>query len=149
MIVQLSGVPSGLLSSVHHVRQGGLLVKIAVLIARLLLGLVFTFFGLNSFFHFLPDQIPPGDAGTMITLMIHYGWAMFLGSIYLVAGVLLLAGRYIGVALTLLGPPLVVILLFHLTLMPQMIGFVLFLVALEVFLIYAHWHHFDAVVKRR
>jgi hypothetical protein len=33
--------------------------------------------------------------------------------------------------------------------MPQMIGFVLFLVALEIFLIYAHWHHFSAVVKDR
>ena len=65
-------------------------MKIAVLIARLLLGLAFTFFGLNSFLHFLPDQLPPGDAGTMMTLMIHYGWAMFLGAIYLVAGALLL-----------------------------------------------------------
>lgn len=123
-------------------------MKIAVLIARLLLGAAFTFFGLNSFFHFLPDQVPTGDAGTMITLMIRYGWSAFLGVIYVVGGLLLLSGRYIGIALTMLGPPLVVILLFHLTLMPQMIGFVLFLVALEVFLIFAHWHHFASVVKR-
>jgi len=71
------------------------------------------------------------------------------GLLYLTAGVLLLIGRHVGVALTLLGPPLVVILLFHLTMMPQMIGFVIFLIALEVFLIYAYWHHFAAVVKNR
>lgn len=124
-------------------------MKIAIIIARCLLGIAFTFFGLNTFFHFLPDQLPPGDAGAMLTLMIHYGWSYFLGSIYLVAGVLLLINRYVGIALTLLGPPLVVILLFHLTLMPQMLGFVIFLVALEVFLIYAYWHHFAAVVRSR
>lgn len=123
-------------------------MKIAIIIARILLGLAFTFFGLNTFFHFLPDQMPPGDAGTMMTLMIRYGWHYVLGSLYLVAGLLLLLGRYVGVALTMLGPPLFVILLFHVTLMPQMLGFVIFLIALEIFLIYAYWHHFAGVVRR-
>ena len=79
-------------------------MKIAVLIARILLGLMFTVFGLNGFFHFLPMQLPPGDAGTLFTIMFKYGWFTFFSLLYVIAGVLLLIGRYIGVALTILGP---------------------------------------------
>lgn len=124
-------------------------MKIAVLIARILLGAPFVLFGLNAFLRFLPEQLPPGDAGTMLSLMIHHHWVLVLGALYLVGGLLLLIGRYVGVGLTLLAPPLVVIVLFHLTLMPQMMGMALFFAALEIFLIYAYWHHFDGVVKAR
>ncbi len=124
-------------------------MKIAVLIARILLGLIFTVFGLNGFFHFLPMQLPPGDSGTLFTIMFKYGWLTFISALYVIAGVLLLIGRYIGVALTILGPIIVVILLYHVTMMPQGLPMALFVALLEVFLIYAHWHHFDAVVKHR
>ena len=49
-------------------------MKIATLIARILLGLMFTVFGLNGFFHFMPMQLPPGDAGALFTIMFKYGW---------------------------------------------------------------------------
>jgi putative oxidoreductase len=44
-------------------------MKIAVLIARILLGLVFLVFGLNDFFHFIPMQPMPGDAGALAMLL--------------------------------------------------------------------------------
>jgi uncharacterized membrane protein YphA (DoxX/SURF4 family) len=124
-----------------------LLVKIAVLIARILLGLVFTIFGVNTFLHFLPMTPPPGDPGVFFGLLFRYGWFAFIGILYIVAGVLLLIGRYVGVALTILGPIIVVILLFHITMNPQGIGLALFVAVLEVFLIYAHWHHFGPVLN--
>lgn len=120
-------------------------MKIAVLIARILLGLVFTIFGMNTFLHFIPMPPPPGDAGIFAGLLFKYGWLSFISILYIVAGVLLLLGRYIGVALTILGPIIVVILLFHITMNPQGIGLALFVAVLEAFLIYAHWHHFDPV----
>jgi hypothetical protein len=121
-------------------------VKIAVLIARILLGLVFTAFGLNTFLHFIPMPPPLGDAGVFAGLLFKYGWFSFLGVLYILAGVLLILGRYIGVALTILGPIIVVILLFHITMNPQGIGPALFVAVLEGFLIYAHWHHFGPVL---
>ena len=122
-------------------------MKIAVLIARILLGLLFTVFGLNTFLHFIPMTPPPGDAGVFLGLLFKYGWFVFFGILYIVAGVLLLIGRYVGVALTILGPIIVVILMFHITMEPQGIGMALFVALLEVFLIYAHWHHFGSVLR--
>jgi putative oxidoreductase len=75
-------------------------MKIAVLIARILLGLIFLFFGLNGFLNFLHAPIPPG----------------FL--VQIVGGVLLLSGQFVPLALILLGPVIVNILLFHIALQP-------------------------------
>ena len=120
-------------------------MKIAVIIARILLGLVFLVFGLNMFFHFIPQQPMPGDAGTMAGLMFVHGWFTFYGILYVIAGLLLLVGRYVPVALVLLGPIIVNILLFHLTLAPHGIGPGLVCALLELFLIYAYWPAFTRI----
>ena len=82
-------------------------MKIAVVIARILLGLPFLIFGLNDFFHFIPMQPIPGDAGVLVTIMYTHGWLIFHGLLYVIAGALLLAGRYVPVALVILGPIIV------------------------------------------
>lgn len=119
-------------------------MKIAVVIARILLGLIFLVFGLNNFFHFLPAQMPPGDGAVMAGIMFKHGWVTFHGVLYVIAAVLLLIGRYVPVGLTILGPFLVNILLFHLTLMPG-IGPGLFATVLELFLIWAYWPAFRGI----
>jgi putative oxidoreductase len=120
-------------------------MKIAVLIARILLGLVFFVFGFNNLHPFMPMQTPPGDAGTLSTIMFLHGWITFHGILYVIAGLLLLVGRYVPVALVILGPILVNILLFHLTLMPVGITPGLVCAALEIFLIYAYWPAFRGI----
>ena len=120
-------------------------MKIAVVIARVLLGLMFLVFGLNAFFHFIPQQPMAGDAGTMGMLMFQHGWFTFYGLLYVVAGVLLLVGKYVPVGLVLLGPIVVNILLFHITLAPSSIGPGLVAAALEIFLIYAYWPAFRGI----
>ncbi len=120
-------------------------MKIAVMIARILLGIPFLIFGLNDFFHFIPNQTIPGDAGTMVTIMLNHGWLLFHGVLYVIAGVLLIVGRYVPVGLVILGPILVNIVLFHLTLVPQGISIGLVCVALELFLIWAYWPAFRGI----
>jgi putative oxidoreductase len=119
-------------------------MKIAVVIARILLGLVFLVFGLNNFFHFMPNQPIPGDAGVLADLLFRHGWFTFHGVLEVVAGVLLLVGRYVPVALVLLGPILVNILMFHLTLVSGILPGLICTV-LEVFLIYAYWPAFEGI----
>ena len=120
-------------------------MKIAVIIARVLLGLVFLVFGLNNLHAFMPMQMPPGDAGALSTIMFMHGWITFHGVLYVIAGVLLIIGRYVPVGLVILGPILVNILLFHLTLLPAGIGPGLVCAVLEIFLIWAYWPAFRGI----
>jgi putative oxidoreductase len=120
-------------------------MKIAIVIARILLGLMFFVFGLNNFFHFIPMQPIPGDAGVLMGLMFQHGWFTFYGILYVVGGLLLLVGRYVPVGLVLLGPIIVNILLFHATMAPSGIGMGLVCAVLEVFLIWAYWPSFEGI----
>ncbi len=93
-------------------------MKIAVLVARILLGLTFLVFGLNGFLNFLHMPMPPGPAGQYmgVLFMSHYLNAVFLAEV--IGGVLLLSGRFIPLGLVLLGPVIFNILLFHTFLFP-------------------------------
>jgi uncharacterized membrane protein YphA (DoxX/SURF4 family) len=93
-------------------------MKIAVLVARILLGLIFVFFGLNGFLNFLHAPMPPGPPGQFLSVlfMSHYLYAVAL--VQVVGGLLLLSGQFIPLGLVLLGPVIVNILFFHTFLSP-------------------------------
>jgi uncharacterized membrane protein YphA (DoxX/SURF4 family) len=88
--------------------------------ARLLLGVIFTVFGLNGFFNFLPMPPPPPAAGAFFGSLAATGYMLpLLKGFEVFAGVLLLSGRMVPFALTLLAPIVVNIVAFHLFLAPQ------------------------------
>ena len=93
-------------------------MKIAALIASILVAIVFLFFGLNGFLHFLPGQLPPGLAGQFVGAMSQSHYDFFVSGIQVISGVLLLVNRYVPFALTILGPVIVNILQFHICLLP-------------------------------
>src|SRR6202044_1433483 len=97
-------------------------MKIASTIARYLLGLMFTVFGLNGFLHFI-SQPPPANplALQFLTAVSESHFAMSFFAVQVVAGLLLLAGFFVPLALTLLAAELYNILAFHLTLAPASI----------------------------
>src|SRR5438477_4481216 len=101
---------------VRGLRPGGGLMKIAVIIARILMGIIFVFFGLNGFLQFLKAPLPGGLAGQFVTVLFasHYVW--FVCLVQVVGGLLLLVNRYVPLALTLLGPVIVNIILYHVVL---------------------------------
>ncbi len=94
-------------------------MKIAVLVARILLGLTFLVFGLNGFLDFLHMPMPPGPAGQYmgVLFMSHYLQVVFL--VEVIGGVLLLSGQFIPLGVVLLGPVIFNILLFHTFLFPS------------------------------
>ena len=90
-------------------------MKIVALIARLLLGLVFFVFGLNGFLHFIPmGPLPSGMAGQYIGLLFQSHYVYAVSAFQVIGGALLLINRYVPLALTILGPVIVNILLYHL-----------------------------------
>jgi putative oxidoreductase len=93
-------------------------MKIAVLVARILLGLMFLIFGLNGLHDFLHMPMPPGPAGQYVGLLLvsHYLTVVYL--IEAAVGLLLLTGQFVPLALVLIGPVVFNILMFHAFLFP-------------------------------
>jgi uncharacterized membrane protein YphA (DoxX/SURF4 family) len=94
-------------------------MKIVSVIARYLLGLMFTVFGLNGFLNFIHQ--PPPSNPLALQFFVAVGtshFAAFFFAVQLLGGLLLLSGFFVPLALTLLAAELYNILAFHLTLAP-------------------------------
>lgn len=88
-------------------------MKIAIVIARILLGFVFASAGLVSILKLGKMGGMPPDATTFLSLMVAHNYTTFVALVMLIGGLLLLWGRFVPLGLVLLGPILVNILLFH------------------------------------
>jgi putative oxidoreductase len=104
-------------------------MKIAALIARILLGLIFVFFGLNGFLQFLTGPLPPGLAGQFIGALMQSHYVLFVSAVQVISGVLLLVNRYVPLALVLSAAEIANILAFHIFMAPSQI-FMALLVAI-------------------
>src|SRR5271169_1413350 len=114
-------------------------MKIAVVIARVLLGLAFFVFGLNGFFHFMPNPPPTPAAGEFFGALIntHYMFFLIFGT-QVLGGALLLLGIAVPFALAILAPVIVNIVFFHIFLSPALLPMALVVAAFELFLA---WHY--------
>jgi putative oxidoreductase len=95
-------------------------VKIASIVARYLLGLIFFVFGLNGFLQFIP--VPPGlpqNVMTFTSLLMSTHYIYLTAGTQVVCGALLLIGRYVPLALVILAAVIVNILTVHITMFPQ------------------------------
>ena len=111
------------------------------MIARILLGAVFTIFGLNGFLGFMPQPALPDAAGSFMGALAATGYMFpLIKGTEVLAGLLLLGNRLVPLALVLLAPITVNIVAFHLFLAPGAAGMLmpLFIVALELVLA---WHY--------
>lgn len=88
-------------------------MKIASLIARLLMGVVFVVFGLNGFLHFIKAPMPEGVAGQFAGALFGTKYYVVIFGVQLIGGILFLANRFVPLALVLIGPIIVNILCFH------------------------------------
>ena len=88
-------------------------MKIAALISRLLLGLIFLVFGLNGFLHFIHMPPPTGAAGQYLVGITATPYWTIIFVTQVIGGLLLLVGRFVPLALVILGPVIVNILAFH------------------------------------
>lgn len=118
--------------------------------ARLLLGLVFTVFGLNGFFNFIPQPEHGAEAGAFLGALAATGYMFpLIKGTEVVAGLLLLSGRFVPLSLTLLAPVIVNIALFHFVLEPVNLGMVFFLLAAELYLAWAHRDAFRGLLAAK
>ncbi len=114
-------------------------MRIVLVVARILLGLVFLIFGLNGLLHFMPNpsEPPPADAFFGALAGTGYMFALIFGT-QIVGGALLILGAAVPFALVILAPVIVNIFAFHLFLAPAGLPVAIVVAALEVILV---WHY--------
>ena len=125
-------------------------MKIATLIARILLGLVFLVFGLNGFLNFLnTGPAPTGLAGQFLGALIlsHYYWVV--AALQIAGGALLLVNRFVPLALVLLGPVIVNIICFHVFMNPSGAPPAAVVTVLWLIVFYRNRQHFSGIFVQR
>jgi uncharacterized membrane protein YphA (DoxX/SURF4 family) len=118
----------------------GRFTRIGALIARLLMGAAFTFFGLNGFFNFIPPpkEMPPG-LGEFFGAMVNTRYMLpLIAGTQVLVGLLLLVNRFVPLALVLIAPVIVNIIAIHVFLDPAGIGPGIVVLLLEAFLVWAY-----------
>jgi len=125
-------------------------MKIIVTIARILLGCVFIFFGLNIFLQFLHMPPPPsGPAGDFAKALFVSHYIYVVGALQVAGGLLVLIGRFVPLGLLLLGPVVVNILLFHILLNPTGLPMAIVVSVLFLILLWYHRASFAGLLKSR
>ena len=123
-------------------------MKVATIIARILLGLVFVVFGSNAFLHFIPmPPQKPSLATDFSKALMESHYIYVVGCFQVLGGLLLLIGRYVPLGLTLLGPVIVNILLFHIFLDTTGLPMAIVVAVLALFLLWRHRTNFAGLVK--
>src|SRR5213594_4954992 len=114
-------------------------MKIATIIARVLLGLAFVVFGLNFFLNFIPaPPPPPGLAGDYFKVFAASGYTHVVGAMQLLSGLLLLIGRFVPLGLTILAAIIFNIWAFHILMAPEGFPPALVVTVLELFLLWQY-----------
>jgi uncharacterized membrane protein YphA (DoxX/SURF4 family) len=125
-------------------------MKIVSVIARYLLGLMFTVFGLNGFLNFIHQPPPPNPLAIQFFVAISAShFAAFFFAVQVLGGLLLLFGFFVPLALILLAAELYNILAFHLTMAPGSIAPALVACVLWVLVFLQYRNSFNGVLAAK
>ena len=123
-------------------------MKVATIVARVLLGLMFAVFGSNIFLRFIPmPPLPATLAGDFSKALMQSHYVYVVGLLQVIGGLLLLIGRFVPLGLTLLGPVIVNILLFHIFLDPSGLPIAIVVAVLALFQLWRYRANFAGLLK--
>ena len=124
-------------------------MKKVVFGARILLGLTFLVFGLNGFLQFIKQPPPTGVALPFLGALITSHEIAVVMLLQVLGGVLLLANRFVPLALVLLAPIVVNIVLFHAFMAPSGLPVAVFAAVLWVLAASGVREAFRSLLKAR
>src|ERR1700758_5499024 len=90
-------------------------VKVVVVIARVLLGAMFVFFGSNGFLNFLPAPPLTGVSGAFLGALMSSHYVYLVCAVQFLGGLLLLVNQFVPLGLALLAPVIANIITYHVT----------------------------------
>ena len=123
-------------------------MKYAIIIVRVLLGLMFAVLGSNAFLHFIKMPTLQGDAAAFMGALINSGYIYPIAILQILGGLLLLlGGRFVPLGLTLLGPVIVNIVLYHIFIEPEGLVMACSISILSLFLLWVYRAKFPAIFQ--
>ncbi len=123
-------------------------MKFAIIGARVLLGLIFVVFGLNGFLQFIPAPEMTESAGSLMGALVATGYFMMVvKAVEVLAGLMILTGRFLPLGLIILAPVSVHILLMHIFLDPAGLPIAMFIIAAQLFLAWSYRDSFCGVLQ--
>lgn len=125
-------------------------MKIAVIIVRVLMGLLFVFGSVAFFLKLGGEPQLEGKMKTFFEGLVASGYFLSLLKITeLVCGIALIAGRFVPLALVILAPIIINILFVHIFLERTGLPVAIFLVLANSFLAYANWDKFKSLLAAK
>ena len=115
-------------------------MKSIVFVLRLIFGAIFFFvFGLDGFFHFWPEPEISETGEVLLKALVESGYFFpVLNTVEMILGALLISGYFIPLCLVLLAPLTAQIFLFYIFLEPSGAPMSVFLIIVNIFLIYSY-----------
>jgi uncharacterized membrane protein YphA (DoxX/SURF4 family) len=124
--------------------------RIVTAIVRMLLGLMFLFFGVVGLFNLMkPPAETPQEILAVLNALTHAGYLKVVAGAEVIIGVLLLINRFVPLALALLAPIVVGIITFHIAMQPEGIVPGLVVLVLQLYLAWAYRGAFRPMLRPR
>jgi hypothetical protein len=102
----------------------------------------------NGFLQFLPmPPLPHNITGDFLHAFFASHYVYAVAACQVIGGLFLILGRFVPLGLTILGPVIVNIVLFHVFLAAEGLPLALVIAALFVFLLWRYWAAFAAILR--
>jgi uncharacterized membrane protein YphA (DoxX/SURF4 family) len=125
-------------------------MKIAVIIVRVLMGLLFLFASIVVLFNLVPQ---PELTGHVKTFMVGVNATRYLMPLIkiteLLCGIAFVVGRFVPLATVVIAPIIVNIFFFHAFVDTSGLPVAIFLVLANIFLAYAYWDKFKPLLEAK
>lgn len=125
-------------------------MKIATIIIRVLLGLLFVFASGSYFLDLVPQPELAGDMKTFNEGLDAAAYVMpIVKSLELICGLAFLIGRFVPLATVVIFPITVNILGVHTFLAPEGLPIAVFVFLTNLFLVYRNWSHYKGMLESK
>lgn len=125
-------------------------MKIAVIIVRILLGLMFAFASISFFFKLMPQPVLTGNAKIFMEGIGASVYLMKTVKVFeLLCAIAFLSGRFVALATVVIFPIMLNILLFHAFLDQSGVGMAAVLMLMNLFLAYYYRDKYKAILDSK
>ena len=121
-------------------------MKIAIIIIRTLIGLLFLFTSIGFFLNLMPEPVATGNFKAFQIGLVASSYLIPLAKgVELLCGLSFISGRYVTLANIAILPVTINILLINFFLTPENLPIALFVFLGNIFLIFSHWGNYKSL----